>query len=104
MGLNVADRCGLFFRPPLKPAGRKPFMADPKALAIIGEDFDGSPAFIAEDKQITAKRIFGQLNAAQTGQTVNAAPEINRFNSHQYAHMGGDLDHDCLLQNARVSS
>ncbi len=79
-------------------------MAHPESLSVIGEDFDGGPAFIAEDEHITAKRICFQLDPAQAGQTVNAAPEINRFYSHQYAHMWGDLDHDCLLQNARISS
>jgi len=104
MGFYSLDISGIFIRPPLKPAGGKPFMADPESLPVIGQNFDGGPAFIAEDEHITAKRVCFQLDPAQTGQPVNAAPEINGLHRNKYSHMRGNLDHDCLFQNARLSS
>lgn len=104
MGLYGFDLSGIFVRPPLKSPGRKPFMANPKPLAVIGEDFDGGPAFVAKDKHATAQRVCFKLDPAQTGQTVNAASEINRLYGHKYPHMRSNLDHDGFPQNARPSS
>jgi hypothetical protein len=79
MGLYRLDMSSIFFRPPLKSTGRKPFVTYPKSLTVIGPNFDGGPAFIAENKHITAKRVGFQLDPAQAGQPVNATSEINGF-------------------------
>ena len=57
MRLYRFDISSIFARPPLKSTGRKPFMADPKALTVIGENFDGGPCFIAKDKHAAAERV-----------------------------------------------
>jgi hypothetical protein len=48
MSLYRLDISSIFFRPPLKSTGRKSFVAYPKSLTVISENFDGGPAFVAK--------------------------------------------------------
>lgn len=57
MSLYRLDIAGIFARPPLKSTGRKPFVADPKALTVIGENFDGGSGFVAKDKHTAAEWV-----------------------------------------------
>jgi hypothetical protein len=51
------DMSGIFARPPLKPTGRKPFMADPESPAVIGKNFNGGSACITRNTIIGAVRM-----------------------------------------------
>ena len=57
MSLYRLDISSIFARPPLKSTGRKSFMADPKALTVIGENFDSGPGFISKDKHTAAEWV-----------------------------------------------
>lgn len=68
-------------------------MTQPEALSVIDQNLHGRGPAVAKDEQGAFERILSQLLTAESGKTVNALAEIGRLNSHQYPHMGSQLDH-----------
>ena len=96
--------CGeiLSLGPPTEPPFRQPLLAQPVALAIIHEHFEGGPPAVAEQEEAAAERIGLQHCFAYPGKAVYPFSEVDRIDRHQDPHLGRDLDH--LLQNSRTSS
>jgi hypothetical protein len=70
------------------------FLAHPKSMTVIGQDFDRRGPTITEDKYRTLERVLIQLYATDTSQTINALTEISGLSRHQDAHMWGQLHHE----------
>jgi len=58
--------------PPAEASLRKPFLAEPKALAIIRKDLKGAPATIRENEQRAGNRVSIESLPANLHQPINA--------------------------------
>src|ERR1039457_5855951 len=85
--------------PPGEAALRKPFLAEPKALAIIHEDLKGSATTVREDEQRAGNRVGVKSLAANLHQPINAFSEIYRLDRQQQAHLRSNLNHERCLQS-----
>jgi hypothetical protein len=93
-------RCGAVFRPKSKGSRRKAFLHKPESLTIIRQAlYSGFPA-ISKNKQTAGKRIFLQHRFADSSESIDAIPEIDRFHSHQDSHLRRNLYQRSPLQNA----
>jgi len=87
------------FGPKFKLSRRKAFLHEPKALAVICETLNrGSPA-VSKNEKAAGKWIVLQYPFTDSGQSIDAVPEINRFNRNEDPHLRSDLDHGLCLQN-----
>jgi len=57
-------------------------------LAVIGEDFDGGGPLIAENKHHPGEGIGMKDFPADPGQSIDASPEVHRFDHHPNLHLG----------------
>jgi len=94
----------LVARPPKKFPCGQPFLAQPEALSVIDQNFDGGSPFIAKYKHITGKRVGVQNLFAKPAQPIDPFSEIHRLSGQHYPHMRGHLNHDPRLQNASQSA
>ncbi len=83
----------VFFGPPVEPALGQTFLTKPESLAVIAQNFDGSPSPVNKYEQISGKRIRLQHLPAYPGQAVDALSEVHGFCCQKYPHMGRDLNH-----------
>ena len=60
--------------PPVEASLRKPFLAEPKPLAIIHEDLKGSTTTVREDEQRAGNRV-GVNPTFDTGQVLEKVRE-----------------------------
>src|SRR5664279_389415 len=85
--------------PPAEASLRKPFLAEPKALAIIRKDLKGATATIRENEQRAGNRVGIEPLPANLHQPVNAFAKIYRLDRQQQAHLRRDLNHERCLQS-----
>src|SRR5260370_590607 len=85
--------------PPAKPPLREPFLAEPKALAVIHEDLKGAPATGREHGQSAGKRVEVKPLAANQHQPIYALAKIYRRDRQQQAHLRRELNHERCLQS-----
>src|SRR5229473_602205 len=88
------------FGPSGEAALREPFLAEPEALPIIGQTFDGVVAARAENKERPAQRVTQEHLPTQSRQPIDAFAEIHRLDRQQDAHVRGDLDHKRRRRNS----
>jgi hypothetical protein len=86
------------FGPKSKLSRRKSLLHQPESLAVIRKAFYGRFPAVAKNEQAAGKWIILQYRFADSGKSIDAVPEINRFHRHQDAHLRGDLDHRLHLQ------
>jgi len=82
--------CG---RPPLEAALGEAFGAEPKALAIIGQEFERRAGAVPKDVDGTAQGIVAQCLTTQGSEAVYPLPEINRMDGQKDATLGRELEH-----------
>ena len=89
-----ADPAIALIGPPAKcPLGQS-LMTKPEPLAIIGQYPDGSLSPVPENKDSARKVVHVQGLPANTGQAVNAFPEVDCLDGQQNPHLRRELDHD----------
>jgi hypothetical protein len=77
----------------VKPALGEAFGAEPKALAIVSQEFERRAATVAKDVDRAAQRIFPQRVATQGGQPLYAFPKVNGLHGEKDATLGRELEH-----------
>src|SRR5450759_4073334 len=85
--------------PPAEAPLREPFLAKPKALAVIHEDLKGLTTAVREHEQRAGKRVELKALAANLHQPVNAFAKIYRLDRQQQAHLRRELNHERCLQS-----
>src|ERR1035438_10385717 len=85
--------------PPAEAPLREPFLAKPKALAVIHEDLKGLTTAVREHEQRAGKRVELKALAANLHQPVNAFAKIHRLDRQQQAHLRRELNHERCLQS-----
>src|ERR1039457_1137289 len=88
--------------PPVEASLRKPFLAEPKPLAIIHEDLKGSTTTVREDEQRAGNRVGVKSLAANLRQPINAFSEIYRLDRQQQAHQWRELNQATSPPSPRV--
>jgi len=103
MGLQRTSR-----RVPGRPVhelpGRESFLAEPKALAVVQQDFDRRALAVAENESTAGHGIFLELLSADGCQAVDPFAEVHWLRGHQDAHGRAGLDHDATSLPHRVGS
>jgi len=84
--------------PKSKLSRRKTFLHEPKALAVIGETLNRSSPAVSKNEQTARKWVSLQHLFTDPRQSIDAIPEIDRFNRHEDPHLRSDLDHGLHLQ------
>lgn len=79
--------------PPSELTTGEPFHDEPKALAIINDNFNRYPTFIPEHKKCSGERVLVQVLFAQGNEGVNAFAEIDWLNRKQDCMLRRDLQH-----------
>jgi hypothetical protein len=79
--------------PTAEPALRKPFLANPETLPIVGQALDRVPAPRAKYEQGPLRRIDRERLAAKRREAVDPLAKIDRFDRQQNPHLRSDLDH-----------
>jgi hypothetical protein len=69
------------------------FGAEPKALAIVGQEFERRAGAVAKDVDGAAQWIVAQCLATQGREAVYPLPEINRMYGQTDATLGRKLEH-----------
>src|ERR1035437_1334409 len=85
--------------PPAEASLRKPFLAEPKALAVIHEDLKGATTTVGEHEQRAGHRVQVKPLPANLHQPVNAFAKIYRLHRQQQAHLRRELNHARCLQS-----
>src|SRR5208283_3049370 len=85
-------RCRPPVGPEVEPPFGQPLLAEPISLAIITDYFDGRAASAAKDEEVAAKRVEVEA-LAYPREAVDPLSEVDRFDGHEDAHLGRDLDH-----------
>ena len=84
---------------PAEASLRKPFLAEPTALAVIHEDLKGPTTAVREDEQRADNRVEVKSLPANLHQPVNAFPKIYRLHRQQQAHLRRELNQARCLQS-----
>ena len=79
--------------PETKSARREALLAQPEALAIVGENLHRRPASIAKDEERAAEWIAFEFITCDLRQAVDAATEVRRLDRDENARLGGELNH-----------
>ena len=90
--------------PVVKTPGGVAFMSEPEALAVVGQDPDGSPSPAAENKKRPIKGVLPENLTADPAEAIDPFAEINRLNTKKNPHLGNDLDHRPCLRKAPMSA
>src|SRR5664279_5617826 len=85
--------------PPAEASLRKPFLAEPKALAVIHEDLKGATTAVREYEQRAGNRVEVKSLTANLDQPVNAFAKIHRLDRQQQTHLRRELNHERCLQS-----
>src|ERR1017187_5662411 len=99
MHLQTQGRLLAATGPPAEASLRKPFLAEPKALAVIQEDLKGSTTAVREYEQRAGKRVEVKSLTANLHQPVNAFAKIHRLDRQQQTHLRRELNHERCLQS-----
>src|ERR1017187_7564513 len=91
MGLQLLDR-GVR-RPVRELPLRQSFVAHPKTLTVIRQNFHRRTPPIAEDEEPATEWIDLKLRPADPCQAINAGAKVDARHRHQNAHLRGELDH-----------
>src|SRR5271166_48289 len=91
MGLELLDRS--VRRPVRELPLRQSFMAHPKTLTVIRQNFHGGAPPIAEHEEPPTEWIDLQLRLADPRQPIDAGAKVDARHRHQDAHLRGELDH-----------
>src|SRR5487761_2629264 len=73
-------------------------MADPKALAVIRQNFYRRAPPIAEHEEPATKWIDCKLRPADPCQPIDAGPKFDARDCHQDPHLRRELNHGCAVQ------
>ena len=92
--LGVSNTRGLH-RPVESPAGEA-FGAEPKALPIIGQQFECRAGAVTKDVDGAAQGILAQHLATQSGEAIDPLPEVDRLQREKDATLGRELEHQRL--------
>jgi hypothetical protein len=68
-------------------------VANPKALAVVGQNFHRGAPPIAEHEEPATKWIDLKLRLADPRQAIDAGAKVDARHRHQNAHLRGELDH-----------
>src|SRR5258708_27784643 len=85
--------------PPAEAPLRASFLAEPKTLAVIHEDLQGSATTVREHEQRAGNRVRVKPLAANLHQPINAFSEIYRLDRQQQPHVWRELNHERCLQS-----
>jgi hypothetical protein len=77
----------------VKPALREAFGAEPKALAIIGQEFQRRAGAVAKDVDRAAQRIVPQRLPTQGREAIDPLAEIDGVHGQKDATLGSKLQH-----------
>jgi hypothetical protein len=87
------ERSVLSLRPPAQPALCKSACNEPKANAVITNEFERSAAPVSEDEESSGERIFRQLSFAKRCQPVDPGAEIDWLAGEENPKLRNQLDH-----------
>src|SRR5512146_791336 len=83
---------------------RLPLVAEPKSLAVIHEQLQCRRPAITEDEDGAGEGVVPERLLAESGQAVDATPEIGRLDGDEDLHLGSDLEHHSAPQKLRDSA
>jgi hypothetical protein len=79
------------------------FVAEPKALAVIGKNTERGASFVAEDKKGSREGIAPEGFPGDPAQPIDALSEVDRLHVYENAHLWSDLDHRLSVRKAVMS-
>src|SRR5262245_23253721 len=88
--------------PPHKAALREPLRAQPVALPVIAQDFQGGARTVAEDIECAAEGIVAEDLAADGGQPINPLAKIDGLRGHKDPALRGQLEHPGISKKVRT--
>ena len=77
--------------PPGEAALRQSLQTQPKALAVVEQEFQGGARAVAEDVDGALQRVVAQALSAYSTEPINAFAEIDRFDGDKDAALRGEL-------------
>ena len=87
-------------RPPREMPAREPFEAQPEALSVVDQKFDGGRAAVAKQKDGAGERVTVEAVAAQRGKGINTFAEIYRIVSEHDVELWRELNHHLFTSAA----
>ena len=87
--------------PPREVTLRQPLRAQPVALPVIAQDFQGGASAVPEDVERTAERIVAERAAADRGEPIDAFTEIDGLRGHKDPTLRGELEHQGVSKKVR---
>ena len=82
-------------RPKLERSVGKSLLAEPESLAVVTDEFQACATTVGEQKHPAAHRILTKLCPANSGQSVDATPEVNGIHVKKNPHVWRQLNHLC---------
>ena len=80
--------------PPGEATAGEATQAEPEAVAIIHEQFEGRPGAIAKAEERPAHGVLGEVLSAERGERIHTFAEIDRLISEQDRQVWSELNHD----------
>src|SRR6266581_807472 len=81
----------------------EPLVEDDETVFVPVEEFDAVSALIAEDEELTGKRVVLELLANQLGQGVERFAQVGGTTGQPDAHGGGQAEHHGCPSSSRAS-
>ena len=72
---------------------RETLEAQPEALSVIDQEFEGGASAVAKQKDGTGERVTVETVAAQCGEGINAFAEVYGIISEHDVELWRELDH-----------
>ena len=80
------------------------FRTEPKALAVVGQDFQGRGGAIAKDIDGAFERVVTQALATHSGEPIDSFSKVNGLGGNEEPALGTELEHESRSKNVRTSS
>ncbi len=100
VGGQRMQRCTGSLRPPRQPPAREAFEAQPEALPIIDQQFEGGASSVAKQEDRSGERVTVEAVAAESGEGINAFAEIHRLISEHDLKLWRELNHHLFTSAA----
>jgi len=83
---------------------RKSFHAEPVALAVVKQKFEGGARAVTEDVDGALKRVVSEPLPAHGTEAIDACAEIYRCGGQKDAALRGELQHERTSRKARTNA
>src|SRR2546426_11312775 len=90
--------------PPVEASLREAFGAEPKALAVVEQQFERGARAIAKDKDGTVQGILSQRLSTDGGESIDPFAAVDGLQGEKDATVGGELQHQASPRNARTTA